>query len=107
MAQKLRMGEQEFSIAMMILFVLFINMNMLSVKGDYGGWESAHATFYGGGDASGTMGEFKFNCSSAVYCLFIFLKKYKIYCFNNYEKIRLLNLKFCAVAQITPALNRP
>nr|AFK36148.1 unknown [Medicago truncatula] len=50
------MAHQEFSIALVILVVLCINMNLQGVIADYGGWESAHATFYGGGDASGTMG---------------------------------------------------
>ncbi|GAU18653.1 hypothetical protein TSUD_124860 [Trifolium subterraneum] len=55
MAQKLRMSHQEYFIALVSLVVLVINMNMQDAMADYGGWESAHATFYGGGDASGTM----------------------------------------------------
>jgi hypothetical protein len=48
--------------AISLLFSI-LNLCLRGAYGDSGGWEGGHATFYGGGDASGTMGKF-YNFSS-------------------------------------------
>jgi len=64
------MTHKEFSIALVTLIaVLFVNMNIQGATADYGSWQSAHATFYGGGDASGTMGEFNLSFFFYFYVL--------------------------------------
>lgn len=49
------MAITAFSTISLLVFVLCLQ----STYGDDGGWVTGHATFYGGGDASGTMGKFK------------------------------------------------
>jgi len=39
-----------------VCLVVFLTMSK-TIHGYGGGWSDAHATFYGGGDASGTMGK--------------------------------------------------
>lgn len=43
--------------AIISLAFYILNLCLRGTYGDYGGWETGHATFYGGGDASGTMGK--------------------------------------------------
>ncbi|KAH6762875.1 expansin A8 [Perilla frutescens var. hirtella] len=51
------MDTQRPLASLSLLVLSIVGLCLRGAYGDYGGgWDSAHATFYGGGDASGTMG---------------------------------------------------
>lgn len=60
---------------MAILFLLTIMLLSLhTIHANKGGWQKAHATFYGGEDASGTMGTFSCICIYIVHMILCLLE---------------------------------
>ncbi|KAK2652998.1 hypothetical protein Ddye_012854 [Dipteronia dyeriana] len=47
--------DHEKYLSIFALFVIIVFFGVDGINVDYGGWKTAHATFYGGGDASGRM----------------------------------------------------
>lgn len=68
------MGILKISCIASLIISLLISVAEARIPGVYSGgaWQSAHATFYGGSDASGTMGTY-------IHTFFYYLLMYGIF----------------------------